>query len=243
MSENLALSLIVPAYNESTRLPPYLALIRKYLDGRYPGRYEVVVVDDGSTDGTRALLEAQAAVWPQFRWIANPQNEGKGASVRTGVLACNGARLLFADADGATPIEEEERLSAAILSGADVAVGSRLKADAAAKQSRSWLRGLAGRLFAATARRLLRLPVQDTQCGFKMFRAEVGHRVFSQVREPRFLFDLEVLAVAHRLGYRIAEVPILWTEVGGGHLSLARVFPRILLDLWRLRQRLERERS
>jgi dolichyl-phosphate beta-glucosyltransferase len=197
-------------------------------------------VDDGSSDGTPEFLAAQRTAWPQFRWIRHPQNEGKGGAVRTGMLAGEGQRLLFADADGATPIDEESRLSAAIQQGADIAIGSRLLADGDAKRSRHWLRGLAGRVFAATARRLLRLPIRDTQCGFKMFRRDVAHRLFSCVEEPGFLFDLEVLARANRLGYRIAEVPIHWTEVPGGHLSLARVFPRILLDLWRLRQRLER---
>lgn len=238
MPESIALSVVLPAYNEALRLPPFLASVRTYLDGRYGERYEAIVVDDGSGDGLCGILERFARDWPQLRSIRHPQNQGKGAAVRTGVLAARGQLVLFADADGATPIQEESRLAAAIHAGADLAVGSRLVAAAGARRSRNWLRGLAGRTFAAVARWLLRLPVRDTQCGFKMFRGEVGRRLFSMVRESRYLFDLEVLALARRLGYRTAEVPVSWTEMPGGHFSPARQLCKILVDLRRLHRRL-----
>jgi len=110
--------------------------------------------------------------------------------------------------------------------------------DSGARRSRQFVRALAGRLFAAFARRLLGLTVRDTQCGFKMFRGEVGRRLFSLLREPGYLFDLEILALARRLGYRTAEVAVSWSEIPGGHFKLARTLPRILRDLWRLRRRL-----
>lgn len=235
--ENLTLSLILPAYNELHRLPPYLAMVQKHLEERYPRCYEVIVVDDGSSDRLVDLMEELAPDWPQLRWIRHTRNLGKGAAVRTGMLAGRGELLLFADADGATPIEEECRLTAAISAGADIAIGSRLVVATGAQRSRQWFRGLAGRLFAAVARTQLHLPVRDTQCGFKMFRREVGERIFSQAQEPGFLFDLEVLALARRLGYKIAEVPINWREVPGGHFRPARQLPKILADLWRLRRR------
>lgn len=155
MPEPIALSVILPAYNEAARLPPHLAAVRQYLQARYSDRYEVIVVDDGSGDGLANVLDGLAAAWPQLRVIRHAQNQGKGAAVRTGMLAAGGALLLFADADGATPIEEEGRLAAAIRAGADLAVGSRLLSAAGTRRSRNWLRGLAGRSFAATARRLL----------------------------------------------------------------------------------------
>ena len=131
---------------------------------------------------------------------------------------------MFADADGATPIEEHARLAAAIAQGADVAIGSRLVADPAIRRSRDWYRGLTGRLFALAARRLLRISVLDTQCGFKMFRAAAGRRLFAALTETRYLFDLELLLLAQRFGLRVVEVPIRWQEVPGGHLRpLARV--------------------
>lgn len=245
-SQQIQLSLVLPAYNEARRLPPYLSAVRQHLEAHYGARHEVIVVDDGSRDDLIEILEQHASGWPQLRWIRHPENRGKGAAVRTGILAAQGELLLFADADGATPIEEEARLAAAIRNGADLAVGSRLLAAPDVKRSRDRLRGLAGRAFAAVARGALGLGVRDTQCGFKMFRAEVGRRLFSMARESRYLFDLEILALAKRLGYATVEVPVRWKEIPGGHLRLGRDLFGVLRNLWRLRQRLkgeERERG
>jgi dolichyl-phosphate beta-glucosyltransferase len=238
VSKELALSLIVPAYNEAKRLPAYLASVRPYLTRRYGECYETLIVDDGSSDGLAGTVDALARDWPQLCCIHHGENQGKGAAVRTGMLAAAGELLLFTDADGATPIEEEARLAEAIHAGADVAIGSRLAAGDGIRRSRDLFRGLAGRTFAALVTRLLRLPVRDTQCGFKMFRRQVGRRLFSLAQEPRFLFDLEILALAARLGYRIAEVPIRWREIPGGHFHLARELPTLLGELLRLRRRL-----
>ncbi|MGD0897091.1 MAG: dolichyl-phosphate beta-glucosyltransferase [Thermoguttaceae bacterium] len=234
---DVILSLVLPAYNEAARLPPYLAAIRPYIEGRYGRRYEVIVVDDGSRDGLAGMLEAAAASWPQLKWIRHDANRGKGAAVRTGMLAARGGLLLFADADGAAPIEEERRLADAIRAGADLAVGSRLVRGPDQRLSRNRIRGLAGRLFAALAGRILRLPIRDPQCGLKMFRAEAGRRLFERCEESRYLFDLELLAMAQRLGYRCDEVSISWHEVPGGHLRLMRELPGVLAGLARVRRR------
>jgi dolichyl-phosphate beta-glucosyltransferase len=236
MSET-ALSLILPAFDEALRLPRYLQEVRCYLDHSLRASYEVIVVDDGSRDETAVLVERLASQWPQLRLLRNAQNEGKGAAVRTGVMAARGELLLFADADGATPIQEHARLAAAIAQGADVAIGSRLAPDPAIRRARHWYRGLAGRLFALAARRLLRISSLDTQCGFKMFRAPAGRRLFSALQETRYLFDLELLVLAQRFNLRVAEVPIQWQEVPGGHLHPLRELPRIIGGLWRLRRR------
>ncbi len=233
-----ACSLVLPAYNEAARLPGYLAEVRPHLETRYPQAYEVIVVDDGSQDGLADGLAPLAAGWPAFRLLRHPTNRGKGAAVRTGILAAEGDLLLFADADGATPIAEERRLADAIARGADVAVGSRLAAAPDVHRCRHWFRDLTGRAFAVLARRTLHLAVRDTQCGFKMFRGEVGKRLFSLSTEPGFLFDLEILALAQRLGYRVAEVPVNWSEKPGGHFHPGRQLPRVLADLWRIRRRL-----
>jgi dolichyl-phosphate beta-glucosyltransferase len=232
-----ALSLILPAFDEARRLPPYLQRVRAYLEQSFRQPYEVIVVDDGSRDETAAIVQGLAGQWPQLRLLRNAQNEGKGSAVRTGVLAARGEVLLFADADGATPIEEHARLAAAIATGADVAIGSRLAADPAIHRSRQWWRGLAGRLFASTARRVLRISALDTQCGFKMFRAPAGRRLFAALKETRYLFDLELLVLAQRFGLRVVEVPIHWQEIPGGHLHPLRELPRIIAGLWRLRRR------
>lgn len=234
----VALSAIIPAYNEARRLPPYLASIRQYLDRRYQRGYEVIVVDDGSNDGLSDVLARLASDWPQLAVIGHPVNRGKGAAVRTGMMAARGQLLLFADADGATPIEQLERLAQAIQAGADLAVGSRLVAGRDVTRRRTWLRSLAGCTFAGLARRLVRTPVRDTQCGFKMFRREVGRKLFSLGQESGYLFDLELLGLADRLGYRVAEVPVTWRDVPGGHLSLAGELGKVLVGLVRLRRRL-----
>jgi len=233
-----AFSVIIPAYNEAQRLPPFLARVRAYLDERYSSSYEVVVVDDGSRDGMADVLRRLRADWPGLVVIEHPTNRGKGAAVRTGMLAARGERLLFADADGATPIDEEGKLAEAISAGADVAIGSRLVDAGDVTRRRTWTRGLAGRLFARAARRWLGISVRDTQCGFKMFRREAGRTLFSRSQESGYLFDLELLVLADRLGYRVVEVPINWADVPGGHLSLRRELGRTLVGLWRLRRRL-----
>jgi len=232
------LSVVLPAYNEAERLPPFLASVRRYLDAAQPGRYEVIVVDDGSDDRLPEVLASLAEEWPSLGVMRHPENRGKGAAVRTGMLGARGELLLFADADGATPIEEETRLADAIRAGADVAVGSRLVAGAGQTRRRSWARGLTGRLFAALARWWLGVEVRDPQCGFKMFRREAARELFNRSEESRYLFDLELIVLARRLGYRVAEVPVSWSEVPGGHLSLTRELVKMPLGLWRLRRRL-----
>jgi dolichyl-phosphate beta-glucosyltransferase len=234
----IALSIILPAYNEALRLPAFLTEVRTYLEENHPDAYEVIVVDDGSHDDTAAMLAQIGRDWPALVVLSHPVNRGKGAAVRTGMLAARGDLLLFADADGATPITEAARLQTAIREGADVAIGSRLIQASGLVRKRTWLRRLAGRSFAALARWWLAIPERDTQCGFKMFQRDAGRRLFSAACEDRYLFDLELLALAHRLGLRVVEVPVSWHEVPGSHLSLTRELFRILLGLYRIRRSL-----
>jgi dolichyl-phosphate beta-glucosyltransferase len=236
----ITLSIVLPAYNEALRLPAFLTAVRTYLEEEYPESYEVIVVDDGSHDGTAAMLAEIGRDWPALVVLSHPINRGKGAAVRTGMLAAGGDLLLFADADGATPITEAARLHVAIREGADVAIGSRLiQADGLVRE-RTRLRRLVGRSFAALARWWLAIPEQDTQCGFKMFQRQAGRQLFSAACEARYLFDLELLALAHRLGLRVAEVPVSWREVPGSHLSLSQELFRVLFGLYRIRRRLRR---
>ena len=251
--ETPALSVVLPAYNEAARLPPFLDSVRQYLQTRYPDAWEVIVVDDGSRDGTAEFLQSQlsaggpsgtthfAPIRTRLSVLTHPVNRGKGAAVRAGMLAARGERLLFADADGATPIGEADRLAEAVDRGADIAIGSRLAAAAGLSRRRTPLRRLAGRGFACLARTWLQIPQRDTQCGFKMFRREAGHALFSQVQESGYLFDLELLVLAHRGGYQVAEVPINWSEIAGSHLHPFRESSRILIGLWRIGRRVRRQ--
>jgi dolichyl-phosphate beta-glucosyltransferase len=237
-----SLSVIIPAYNEAIRLPPYLLLIRDYLERTLGGNYEVIVVDDGSRDGLSDLLEQQCVEWPQLCLHRHRTNRGKGAAVRTGMLAACGTILLFADADGATSIEEEQLLRNALAGGADIAIGSRLLDDGPFKRSKRLLsRDLVGRSFAWLVRQLFGLPLRDTQCGFKMFRRETGQTLFHLCREPGYLFDLEVLIRSQQLGFQITEVPVRWRDVPGSKVRLLRDGWKMVRGLWALRGRVCRD--
>lgn len=232
------LSLVIPAYNEAVRLPRFLADVRPYLDSNYPHAYEVLVVDDGSRDGTGWVVGEMAENWGELRVLRHPVNRGKGAAVRTGVLAANGRAILFADADGATPIGEEWRLAGALRRGADVAIGSRLISGPGVHRERTRKRAYAGRIFAWAARRSLGLSVRDTQCGFKLFERSAARDLFSRTSEEGYLFDLELLAVANRLGLRVEEVAVSWADVPGSKVSLARDGWKMARGLWKLRARI-----
>lgn len=233
------LSVVIPAFNEEARIGPYLAAIREYLDAEYPRDYEVVVVDDGSRDGTAALVEQAAVGWAPLRLIRPGKNQGKGAAVKIGVLAAKGRRILFADADGATPIEEERRLSLALDNGAQVAAGSRYVPGPGVQRERNRKREAASGVFRTAARVLVGVGVKDTQCGFKMFEARVGRTLFEQSLETGYLFDIEVLALAKRLELRVVEVAVNWSEQPGSKVRFVRDSLRMFAGLWRLRRRLK----
>jgi dolichyl-phosphate beta-glucosyltransferase len=234
------LSLVIPAFNEADRLGPYLLEVRGHLDAAYPADYQVIVVDDGSRDDTARLVTRAAVGWGELGLLRHPGNRGKGAAVRTGVLASAGRRVLFADADGATPIAEEWKLAAALDRGAAVAAGSRYVAGPGVRRDRNPRRALAGGVFAWAARTAVGVGVRDTQCGFKMFDGDTGRHLFGLGRETGYLFDVELLALAGRFGYPVAEVAVNWSERPGSKVRLVRDSLRMLGDLWRLRGRLRR---
>lgn len=232
------LSIVLPAYNEAHRLLPYLQTIVAYLGRRGLSSYEVLVVDDGSTDETGTLVERTGAQHPRVRLIRLSRNSGKGAAVRAGMQAATGALRLFADADGATPIEELDRLEAAIKDGADLAIGSRTLAsrDRRYRVQARLHRTLLGNLFNWIVRRLGVRGIHDTQCGFKLFRDTVARDLFSVARTDGYGFDLELLYVAQRRGYRIAEVPINWTDQPGSKVRVLRDGVHMLRELLAVRR-------
>jgi dolichyl-phosphate beta-glucosyltransferase len=232
------LSVLLPAYNERVRLPPYLETIRLYLNGTFSGDYEVVVVDDGSDDGLAFELDLHRASWPELVLLGYPNNRGKGAALHTGLMAARGELVLIADADGATPIGEEAKLRAAIRGGASVAVGSRLLRLPGNFVFRSLQRQLPGRAFSWLTRAIFDLTVWDTQCGFKMFRREALPPLLDRCRECGYLFDLEILLWAERLGHRIVEVPVCWRDVPGSKVRLLHDGWAMFRGLLRLRRAL-----
>jgi glycosyltransferase involved in cell wall biosynthesis len=208
------LSIVIPAFNEEKRLPRALEKIREYFcarDGGLDG-VEVLVVDDGSSDGTARIAEEWARRFPNWRLVSNGENHGKGYSVRHGMLEARGRIALFTDADLSSPIEECEKLLSALAGGSQVAIGSRAmdRSLIAVRQSRR--RELAGIIFNGFVRLFTGLPYHDTQCGFKAFVAEPARVIFEQQRIEGFGFDPEILFLAKRHGLRGTEVPVRWAH-------------------------------
>jgi len=232
-------SVVVPAFNEAYRLPPYLDEIVQYFEGRGEP-YEVIVVDDGSTDGTPELVEARRCA--TVRALRLPRNMGKGAAVRAGMLAAQGTYRLFADADGATPIAELKRLEPALAAGADVVIGSRVLVDAAVSVTALRHRVVAGRVFSWVVARLGLKDVADSQCGFKLFTAAAADRLFGTLSTQGFAFDVELLLLAQATGCRIVEVPINWADQAGSKVAVLRHGPGMVSQIVRARLRIWRGR-
>jgi dolichyl-phosphate beta-glucosyltransferase len=236
MKQPPELSLVIPAFNEEARLGPTLESYIEYCR-RTARRVEVIVVDDGSLDRTSMVVNAFASTHPEVRLIRLAENQGKGQAVRSGMVNAQGRRILFADADGATPLSEIERLEAALDKGADVAIGSRALQDQTVTVKARFYRRVVGRTFHGLVELLTVPGVKDTQCGFKLFRGPVAHDLFSRMRIRGFSFDVEVLMMAQRRGYTIAEVPVNWTHQPGSKVNLVTDSVRMLRDLFVIRGR------
>jgi dolichyl-phosphate beta-glucosyltransferase len=228
------LSIIVPAYNEEQRLPATLTRMREYLDGR-DEPYELLVVDDGSSDTTLTMARTIAEDWPQMQVLALAENTGKGAAVRLGMLTAKGEHRIFSDADLSTPIEEIESLRARLHGRCAVAIASRALPGSQIAVHQPGRREVMGR----TYNRLLQIAalkgLHDTQCGFKAFTAEAAIACFEPLRTLRFGFDAEVLLRARRLGWTVAEVPVRWEHKEDSRVSAVRDSVGTLYDLLRLR--------
>ncbi len=228
------LSVIVPAYNEEQRLPATLKRMREYLDGR-DEPYELLVVDDGSSDSTLSMARSIAEGWPQMQVLALAENTGKGAAVRLGMLTAKGDHRVFSDADLSTPIEEMESLRARLHGQCAVAIASRALPGSRIAVHQPGRREVMGR----TYNRLLQIAalkgLHDTQCGFKAFTAEAAIACFEPLRTLRFGFDAEVLLRARRLGWTVAEVPVRWEHKEDSRVSAVRDSVGTLYDLLRLR--------
>jgi dolichyl-phosphate beta-glucosyltransferase len=203
------LSVVIPAYNEEQRLPRTIEQIERYLDGRGVN-YELILVDDGSADGTRQVMDGAAARNPRVRLEALPSNRGKGRALAAGVAVARGDEVLVTDADLSTPIEELEKLEAALKAGAGVAIGSRSVKGSRIEIQQPIYRVLMGKAFNLIVQIALLPGIWDTQCGFKLFRADVAQPVFAALTTDGFGYDPEVLFRAKRRGVRIAEVPVVW---------------------------------
>jgi len=227
------LSIVIPAYNEELRLPASLQKIAAYVRERRPDT-EVLVVDDGSVDRTAAVAESWRDRLPRLRVLSNGTNRGKGFSVRHGSLEAQGRIVLFSDADLSSPIEEAEKLFAA-LQTYDVAIGSRAMDRSLIEVRESPFREVAGIIFNKIVRFTLRLPFVDTQCGFKAFRRERCRIIFEQQTIERFGFDPELLYLARHHGLSIKEVPVRWAHSPATKVNMLRDSVLMFLDIFVIR--------
>lgn len=231
------LSIVIPALNEAGLLGDTLKRVRAYAAAS--GRpCEVVVADDGSTDGTADIVRGWPPAPLTVRLLVNPVNRGKGYSVGRGMLDATGAIVLMCDADLSTPIEEVEKLLPWLDQGYDVVIGSRDLPDSRLDPPQPLLRRLMAWTFRALRRRMLLPELRDTQCGFKLFTQSAARAVFSQLTVDGWLFDCEALGLAQRLGHRIKEIGVIWRNRPHSRVKPAREALNALPTLLRIRRRL-----
>ena len=247
-----SLTLVMPAYNEATRIEPALDELFGYLARRdrhgrdgapgaaeLPETIDVLIVDDGSTDDTVAMVEARPEATGSIPGIGlrvlRVRHGGKGAAVRAGMLAATGDLVIFADADMATPPDQIPLLAAA-LADHDVALGSRIQPDGSdMRATQPTYRRLLGKTFHLLASAWVAGPVQDTQCGFKGFTREAAHDLFERQRVTSIVFDVELVYLARRRGYRMAVVPIRWFDKRGSRMRASvSLATRVAWDLFRI---------
>jgi dolichyl-phosphate beta-glucosyltransferase len=233
MESRPALTIVVPAYNEELRLPPSLELIAKYI--QKSGRdTEVLVVDDGSKDKTAVVAQVFREQIPLLRVVPNGENRGKGYSVRHGMQEARGEIVLFTDADLSAPIEEADKLIAA-MQEYDVAIGSRALDRNLIAVHESKFREFAGIVFNKIVRIVLWLPFVDTQCGFKAFRRERCKIIFEQQRIERFGFDPELLYLARHHGLKSVEIPVRWAHSPATKVNMMRDSVQMFVDVFTIR--------
>jgi len=238
MDKRIAYSIVIPAYNEAENVERALRETAAVFDP-LAKEYEIIVVDDGSSDGTAGIVSSLSAELPAVRLLRHAANGGKGKAVRTGVMNAQGESILFLDCDLAT--HPREALSfIEKMEDFDIAIGTRRHAGSIIARSQPWYRVLYGRAINFFIRHLVKLPYYDTQCGFKMFRAEAAKDIFGELGPSRWTFDVELLMRARSNGYLIAELPVTWTNGKTSRVRAGEVIPD-LFYLWRLKQRMDKQ--
>jgi glycosyltransferase involved in cell wall biosynthesis len=228
------LSIVIPAYNESARIENALERVMSCVQEQ-GWDAEVLVVDDGSKDDTAAIVQRWMTRYPRLHLVQNPGNRGKGYSVRNGLLQAAGDVVMFTDADLSAPMEEAERLLAAIADGADVAIGSRWMDKTRQTIHQPLYRQFFGRCFNWITRSVMGLPFKDTQCGFKAFKRSAAQVIFRLQTIERWGFDPEILFIARKLKYVIREVPVTWGHDERSRMSYLKDGMKMLEDMAKIR--------
>lgn len=227
------LSVIIPAYNEERRIFKILEAAEDYLVGQNFD-YEIIVVNDGSEDKTVEVAKSHSSGFKNFLIIDNKNNQGKGAAVKQGMLAAKGDFRLFADADNSTPFEEFEKFIPFLQENYEVVFASRALKDSQVEKPQNFLKVFLGRLGNLLIRKILKLNITDTQCGFKCFKAMAAQEIFSQQKISGWSFDAEILVLAKKLGFKFKEVPVRWINEKSSRVSWKSYF-LALKDIWKIR--------
>ena len=227
-------SIVIPAYNESERIALTLERILAHVRERNWSA-EILVVNDGSSDSTADIVRRYAELHGNLALIENPGNRGKGYSVRNGMLHASGEVVLFSDADLSSPIEEADKLFAALAAGADVAIGSRWLRAELQTQRQPLHRQLLGRTFNLLLRSVLGLQYRDTQCGFKAFTRRATLLIFPLQHIERWGFDPEILFLAHKFALKVQEVPVQWAHREGTRINPVRDGLRMFAETLKIR--------
>ena len=228
-------SIVIPAYNEAARIRPGLEQVLQYVQATGLD-CEIVLVDDGSADDTADVVRRHLNGHVPFRILRQEPNQGKAAAVRRGMLEATGRFAGYVDADMSTPFEEIDAFLQALANGADVAIGSRSMSGADVQVRQPIPRAIAGKLFGAFTRLVLLPGITDSQCGFKFYRREVAQDLFTRQRLTGWAFDAELLYLAQRLGYRLAQIPVRWINDPDSKVRMLTAGPRMLLDIMRIRR-------
>jgi len=232
------ISIVIPAYNEEKRLGATLEKVHNYFKKKgIP--FEIIVVDDGSKDGTINLVKNFAIDHPEVKLRCHLKNKGKGAAVKTGVLAAEGDIILFTDADLSTPIEEFEKLKQAIENGYDIAIGSRGVKNSKIVIPQPFYRRIVGRFFPFLVRLLVIKDFKDTQCGFKLFKKNSAKTIFSKLSTSGFAFDVEVLAMAKKENFKIEEIGVVWYNYYDSKVSVLKAPLKMFLELNRIKSHIK----
>jgi len=226
------LSIVIPAYNEEIRIIPTIGAIASHVSD-LGFEWELLIADDGSKDNTVSMVEDLGFV--NLHVLKAPQNGGKGSAVQRGMLAARGKYVLFSDADNSTPIEEVGKFIKVLdEDGYDVAVGSRA-AEGAEESNKSLLRHILSGGLRMIVRYILNIKVRDTQCGFKMYTQEAASRLHNTQTIMGFSFDLEVLYLAFKIGYRVAEIPVSWVDAPGSKVDTRKEVKRFVTDIYKIK--------